>query len=61
MRALDPLLPKDRAMVEENMAGVALEEQVERFGVSFTSAQKACHRDLWRIRDAFAAQSRTGR
>jgi DNA-directed RNA polymerase specialized sigma24 family protein len=57
-RALDLLLPKDRALVEGLVAGIALEEQADRLGISYTAARQARHRALRRFRDAFAALAR---
>jgi RNA polymerase sigma-70 factor (ECF subfamily) len=54
-RALALLLPRDRAFVEWTVAGLPLEEQAQRLGISYTAARQSRHRALARLRDVFAA------
>jgi DNA-directed RNA polymerase specialized sigma24 family protein len=57
-RALEFILPRDRALVEWLVADVPLEEQAKRLGIAGAAARQARHRALRRFRDAFAALSR---
>lgn len=54
-KALALLLPRDRAFVEWTVAGLALEEQAARLGISYTAARQSRHRALTRLRSVFAA------
>jgi RNA polymerase sigma factor (sigma-70 family) len=58
VRALEFLLPRDRALVDGLLADLSLEEQAVRLGISYTAARQARHRALERFRDAFAALAR---
>lgn len=52
--ALTLLLPRDRELVEWTIAGVPLEDQATRLGISYTAARQARHRALARLRSVFA-------
>ena len=54
-RALALLLPRDRAFVEWTVAGLPLDEQAQRLGISYTAARQSRHRALTRLRSVFAA------